>query len=134
MSVSFPIMKKVLPWLLFFVVVIGGVVFAVRYNNALPSPQDDFAKCLKDRGSVFYGAFWCSHCQNQKALFGTSARYLPYVECSTPDGKAQTEECKQKKVSGYPLWEFADGSRKSGETSLQQLSDKTGCPLTPISP
>jgi hypothetical protein len=24
---------------------------------------DDFAKCIKDSGAMFYGAFWCPHCQ-----------------------------------------------------------------------
>ena len=37
--------------------------------------------------------------------------------------------CIDKKVEGYPTWEFADGSRKSGEVPLAELSQKTGCPL-----
>ncbi len=104
---------------------IGWLVFWMR----TPGKYDDFAKCLKDKGAIFYGAFWCPHCQNQKKLFGKSAMYLPYVECSTPDGKAQTQECRDKGIEGYPLWEFSGGERISGEVPLSTLSEKTGCLL-----
>ena len=90
---------------------------------------DDFAKCLGDKNAKFYGAFWCPHCQNQKKMLGSSASLLPYIECSTPDGKAQLQECKDKQIKGYPTWEFGDGTRMTGEIPLQTLSQKTGCSL-----
>ncbi len=90
---------------------------------------DQFAMCLKDKGATFFGAFWCPHCQATKKMFGSSAKLLPYVECSTPDGQGQLAVCKEKKIIQYPTWEFADGSRLSGERTLQELSDKTGCIL-----
>ena len=34
-----------------------------------PGELDQFALCLGDKGAVFYGAFWCPHCQNQKKMF-----------------------------------------------------------------
>lgn len=88
-----------------------------------------FAQCLKDNGAVFYGAFWCPHCQAQKALFGNSAKLLPYVECSNPDGQTQTKVCNDRNITGYPTWEFADGSRVSGEQTFATLAEKTGCPV-----
>lgn len=90
---------------------------------------DQFAQCLSDKGAVFYGAYWCPHCNAQKKLFGSSAKLLPYVECSTLDGQGQTQECKDKNITGYPTWEFIDGSRLSGEISLATLSSKTSCAL-----
>ena len=47
------------------------------------SPQaGDLARRLKAAGAKMYGAFWCSHCQEQKAEFGAAAQAdLPYVEC-----------------------------------------------------
>lgn len=90
---------------------------------------DSFATCLGEKGVTFYGAFWCPHCQNQKKLFGSSVDKLPYVECSAPDGKAQLQECTDKKIISYPTWEFADGSRLKGEQSLKILSEKTGCAI-----
>ena len=90
---------------------------------------DSFATCLADSGATFYGAFWCPHCQNQKALFGSSAKLLPYVECSTPDGRNQLSICTDAGVTGYPTWEFANGDREGGEVSLERLSELTNCPL-----
>ncbi|MBI2631008.1 hypothetical protein HYW73_02225 [Candidatus Nomurabacteria bacterium] len=94
-----------------------------------PGKYDEFAACLKDKGAVFYGAFWCPHCQTQKKLFGSSQKLLPYVECSTADGRGQTQGCIEKEVKSYPTWEFADGSRLSGEIPLAQLAEKTSCAL-----
>lgn len=120
----------------FFLIVgllILGTITAVllQSNSTPPEPgkYDVFAACLKDKGAVFYGAFWCSHCQTQKKMFGTSQKLLPYVECSFASGQGQTQTCIDKKIEGYPTWEFADGSRLTGEISLQQLADKTSCLL-----
>lgn len=98
-------------------------------TSAGPGKYDEFATCLKDKGAVFYGAFWCPHCQSQKKLFGSSQKLLPYVECSTADGRGQTQACIDKGVKSYPEWEFADGSRLNGEIPLAQLAEKTSCVL-----
>lgn len=102
------------------------------YFKYLPPPKgkyDAFAQCIKASGATFYGAFWCPHCQNQKAMFGDSVKFLPYVECSTPDGTAQLQVCKDASVTGYPTWVFKDGSRLTGEVQLATLAQKTGCAL-----
>lgn len=120
-----------------FLLVIGILILGTIATVMLKSPNvpagpgkyDGFAQCLKDKGAVFYGAFWCSHCQAQKELFGSSVKLLPYVECSTPDGSSQTKECDEKNITGYPTWEFADGTRLTGEVPLEKLSEKTSCPL-----
>lgn len=98
-------------------------------TTVAPGTYDAFATCLKDKGATFYGAFWCPHCQAEKKLFGSSVHLLPYVECSTPDASGQTQICIDKKIQSYPTWEFADGSRLTGEIPLQQLADKTSCIL-----
>jgi hypothetical protein len=53
------------------------------------------------------------------------------VECSTPDGQNQTQICIDKKISNYPTWEFPDGSRITGERTLNELAQKTSCELPP---
>jgi thiol-disulfide isomerase/thioredoxin len=106
-----------------------GVIVLVVQAYGKPGKYDQFARCLTDKGAKFYGAFWCSHCQAQKRMFGRSAKLLPYVECSTPDGKGKLAVCKDKGIEGYPTWDFADGDRKSGEVPLAELSIKTNCPL-----
>lgn len=112
----------------------GSVPGAVNVPtvSATSSPVAAFAQCLKDKGVVFYGAFWCPHCNAQKALFGDAVSLLPYVECSTADGNAQTPVCIAKKIQGYPTWEFADGSRLSGEQTFAQLAEKSQCALPAV--
>lgn len=92
-------------------------------------PLDAFAQCLGEKGAKFYGAFWCPHCQNQKAMFGSAQKHLPYVECSTTDGKGRLPVCEEVNIEGYPTWIFADNSRLSGEVELKVLAEKTGCEL-----
>ncbi|TSC94229.1 MAG: vitamin K epoxide reductase [Parcubacteria group bacterium Licking1014_1] len=118
------------------ILIIVAAIIVVSFFAALwinqqsqPGKLDAFAQCLKENDAVFYGTFWCSYCQSQKKMFGRSAKYLPYVECSTSDGRGQLATCKDKKIEGYPAWEFSDGSRLSGAISLTQLSEKTGCQL-----
>lgn len=114
------------------IVLIVGLVIARNASNApgadatATTPYDSFAQCLKDAGAKFYGAYWCPHCQEQKKLFKNS-KNLPYIECSTPNGQAQTQVCIDAKITGYPTWEFADGSRADGQQTLAQLGEKTNC-------
>lgn len=123
------VMKKKYYWYAGIVAVVVLLGFWMYSSANAPGKYDAFARCLGEEGATFYGAFWCPHCGEQKQLFGKSAKLLPYVECSTPDGKKQTALCISKKIDGYPTWEFADGSRMSAVMSLQQLAEKTGCEL-----
>ncbi len=120
--------KKNLTVLAIGVLVVAGIGYWI-YAQSQPGKYDAFASCLKDKGATFYGAFWCPHCQKQKAMFGKSERLLSYVECSTPDGRNQYQVCKDKNIEGYPTWEFSDGDRMTGEIPFSQLSEKTGCEL-----
>lgn len=86
------------------------------------------ATCISASGAKFYGAFWCPHCKKQKALFGAAVSKLPYIECSTPDEKSQTQVCINVGIKEYPTWEFASGVRVSGVQSLKTLAQKTNCP------
>lgn len=108
--------------------VLGGIFWSATKTSG-PGPLDTFAQCLGEKDVIFYGAFWCPHCQNQKKIFGNSAKLLPYVECSTPNGQGQTEQCKDAGIVSYPTWQFADGTRESKELSLTELSLKSSCPL-----
>ena len=131
--------KKVLTWSIaavFLLFVIAS--FFIPKGSQAPGTDtvgeasgklDSLAQCLKDKGAKFYGASWCSHCNTQKEMFGDSQKFLPYVECSTRDGKGQLKACADAEIAGYPTWVFPDGSRQSGSLSLEILSQKTGCPL-----
>lgn len=121
-------MKKAIYWII-GIAIIGGFVLLLVREAKKPGKYDTFATCIKDSGAKFYGAFWCPHCQATKAMFGKSAKLLPYVECSQPDGKGQLPICTTAGIEGYPTWVFADGSRLSGERTLQELAEKTSCTI-----
>lgn len=101
-----------------------------RIKAKQPGQLDTFTQCLESSGTLFYGAFWCSHCQDQKDLFDSSARYLPYVECSSLDSQSQLPICEQNNITSYPTWTFRDGSRVAGVLQLEELSQRSGCQLT----
>jgi len=127
--------KTIIGGVVVLLLAVGIVLFALSSDAPkggvidMNTVEARLAQCLKDQGAIFYGAFWCPHCANQKDLFGAAEDLLPYVECSTPDGNAQLQICKDKGVQSYPTWEFADGSRLTGEQSFATLAEKAGCAL-----
>lgn len=120
--------KTIISWVI-TLIIIGGFVSLLVVQAKKPGKYDTLAQCINQSGAKFYGAFWCPHCQATKAMFGKSAKLLPYIECSTPDGKGQLPICAEKDIKGYPTWTFTDGSQLSGEQTLQVLAEKTACPL-----
>ena len=123
-------MKKII-YIIIGLIVVTGIVWLV-VTPGKPGKYDDFAKCIRDLKTViFYGAFWCPHCQAEKARFGKSAQYLPYVECSTPDGQNQTQVCIDAGIKTYTTWQFgtSSASRVEGEMELADLATRTSCPL-----
>ncbi len=91
--------------------------------------MDTFAKCLTEKKAVMYGASTCSHCADQKEMFGPSFQYVTYVECMVPGSRAETEQCKSLGIKHTPTWIFGDGSRLEGAIPLDKLSQQTGCKL-----
>ena len=106
------------------------VLIALIVNSKSgPGKYDDFAKCLTEKGTKMYGAYWCPHCLNQKRDFGSSWQYVTYIECSLPNNAGPTEFCTKAGINGYPTWEFQNGDRIEGEVSFPELSQRTSCPL-----
>lgn len=119
---------QVATWVLIGIaVVIGGFLYIQSIPPAA-GMYDAFAKCIASSGATFYGASWCPHCAAQKAEFGSSAQYFPYVECSYSPG-TQTQVCIDKGIQEYPTWYFSDGSSSTGALPLDTLAQKTGCSL-----
>lgn len=117
----------------FVVIILLVVVLVIVIGVFANKPKEvgkfgPFAQCIKDSGAEFYGAFWCPHCQDQKAAFGNAKKLLPYIECSNAD-RSQTQICIDKKIEGYPTWIFKDGSRLSGFVPMATLAEKTQCVL-----
>jgi hypothetical protein len=97
------------------VLLVGGLGIFMSKDSSKPSKYDGLAKALTDSGAKFYGAFWCPHCQDQKAEFGSSKKFLPYVECSNPDN-SPTQVCTDSKIESYPTWKFKDGIKVKSAT------------------
>ena len=73
-----------------------------------------------------YGAYWCSHCHDQKSLFGTEAlSELPYIECDAKGVNAQPDQCKAAKLDGYPTW-VINGKTIGGTQALADLAEASG--------
>lgn len=121
--------KNTIISIVIIILVIAGISFLLYKNSQKPGRYDSFAVCLEEKDAQFYGAFWCPHCQKQKQMFGRSAKHLPYVECSTSDGKGQLQVCIDQNIASYPTWIFADGTRATGEQEFSFLAGKTGCIL-----
>lgn len=105
------------------------IIVAVFYFNFSSGKYDLFAKCLTDKRVKFYGAFWCPHCADQKKLFGSSIKYITYIECSTPNGAGQTQICIQENIESYPTWVFPDNTTLVGPQTLEKISSISGCRL-----
>jgi hypothetical protein len=84
---------------------------------------------LAETGAKMYGADWCPHCQDQKAMFGPAARRLPYIECSMGrQGTGQTAECRNAGITTYPTWDIG-GKRYAEVLSPLRLAELTGFDL-----
>ena len=136
--------KAVGAWVTILVVIVGGFAWyaisskdsAVRdaISRGLELTGADvnadvtveqFASCLAEKGATMYGAWWCPHCKEQKAMFGeAAAAKLAYVECTEDPNR-----CLAAKVEYYPTWIFSDGSLISGTQNFATLSNRTSCPV-----
>ncbi|MFQ4136774.1 glutaredoxin family protein [Nodosilinea sp. PGN35] len=85
------------------------------------SYEAQLAQHLASTGGVMYGAYWCPHCADQKAMFGDSVEQVPYVECAADGDNPQPELCEQKGIQGYPTWEIG-GQLHPGVKSLADLA------------
>ena len=114
-------MKKIYFLIALAALAVIAVAWQVASSQKSSPALDSFAQCLADKGAVMYGAKWCSHCQNQKKLFGKSFRLITYVEC--PDN---IELCLSKDIQNYPTW-IINNKKYEGEQSLSRLGEASGC-------
>ncbi len=88
----------------------------------------DTAACLTEKGTVMYGAYWCPHCSEQKALFGDAFKDIVYIECADPvNPRSQTQACIDANIESYPTWIRTDGERQTGVRPVEYLASWSGC-------
>ena len=104
--------------------VVAGAKESPPPTTTTSSPQAmALAKQMQKMDTRFYGAFWCSHCFDQKQAMGKNAmEMIPYIECSRDGLNAQTKMCKERDVPGYPTWEI-NGKLYPGERTLDELEE-----------
>eukprot|EP00956_Cyclotella_meneghiniana_P045307 scaffold362555_cov113-Cyclotella_meneghiniana.AAC.3 len=113
----------------------GGTLVAstesINYEKNIPPPITtksssqalNLASDLSSLNSKMYGAFWCSHCYDQKQALGYQAmQSIPYVECDREGYNNQRDLCKERGLPGYPTWEIG-GELFPGERSLDELRE-----------
>jgi len=118
-------MKKTMKYILaigLIVIFLALIYFSYKLNSE-PGKYDSFAECLTENGAIMYGTDWCSHCRDQKALFGKSFDYVNYKNCDNVK-----QECIDAGVEGYPTWKI-DNINYPGTQSLEKLSSLTNCVL-----
>jgi len=98
--------------------------------DASAGPEDPQLKALavhlEQTGAKFYGAYWCPRCQEQKALFESSAKRLPYIECSSGGrGSPLTAPCVRNNIRSYPTWIIGD-QRLTGLVQPRELASASG--------
>jgi glutaredoxin len=83
--------------------------------------EAQLAEHLRETGATMYGAYWCPHCADQKALFAEASDQIPYVECDPSGQDPQPQLCQERGIQGYPTWEI-DGQLHPGTRSLDELA------------
>jgi uncharacterized membrane protein len=79
------------------------------------------ASMLREANTKMYGAFWCSHCYDQKQTLGLPAfQSIQYIECSRDGYQSQADQCRERNIPGYPTWEI-NGELYPGEQTLEEL-------------
>src|SRR6266576_128180 len=102
------------------IVAAGGVaIYLVKRPRV--SRLDGFAKCLAARQVKMYGLYWCTHCEEQKEMFGSAFQYVPYIECGTKGSRAEQPACVEAGVKNFPTWQFVT-DRHEGVLRLETLS------------
>ncbi|KAG6773795.1 hypothetical protein POTOM_021112 [Populus tomentosa] len=103
------------------------------FTTEITTPSSPFAislaRHLQSIGAKMYGAFWCSHCQEQKQIFGKeAAELLNYVECfpnGFRKGTKMIKACADAKLEGFPTW-VINGQVLSGDQELSELAKVSG--------
>ncbi len=91
------------------------------------------ARHLREKGAVMYGAHWCPHCADQKALFGDAAKDIPYVECAADTVNGRPDLCEKAGVKVFPTWVMGT-ERREGVQSLSALSTLSKFPTEAAQP
>ena len=110
--------------LIIFIGVLVVLIAFFVYQNNKSGDYNEFAQCLTDAGVSMGGTDWCSHCSDQKAMFGNSFEFIDYHNCDFEESW-----CTEHGITGFPTWVFSDGPNRPGVQQLRTLADLSGCEI-----
>ena len=107
------------------ILIVIGAFFVFSNTNKLgltgsTTEIDKLSICM-NKNAVMYGSDLCSHCAEQKELFGDSFKYINYVDCLK-----NKEECINANIQAYPTW-VINGRYYEGVKTLQELKELSNC-------
>lgn len=106
------------------VLLVFVLYFATRGTDG--SEYIELANCLTENDVKMYGTFWCSHCSNQKRMFGVAFQNIDYIECDERGAGGNATRCMDRGIKGYPTWEI-NSTLYSGVHKLEDLAALSGC-------
>ena len=113
--------RKNLFWFMGIVLILIFITYGVYNRQNSSGDYDSLAKCLAEKEMKMYGTDWCSHCKNQKELFGSSFKFINYIDCDIDE-----ETCVVERITGFPTWKLNNESYL-GVQSIDKLKELTGC-------
>lgn len=93
----------------------GEVVVDVEYTTRL-------ANCMTENWTKMYGTARCSHCDDQRNLFGEWFANVDYTDCDE-----DRQSCLDAGVRGFPTWIDGEGNSFPGTQTLDRLATISGC-------
>jgi hypothetical protein len=104
----------------------GQIVLDADGESVSGASEIALMEHLVKSGAKFYGAYWCSHCNKQKSMFGSvAAAKLPYVECAKDGENSQRQLCKDLQIRMFPTWSI-NGKTIEGTRELKDLAERSG--------
>ncbi|VVB79439.1 Uncharacterised protein [uncultured archaeon] len=103
------------------IILVVIVALSVIYFRSLnPGVPADIAKCIGDK-SELYVKLGCTHCEDQKKMFGDSYQYLKTIDCFY-----NLDLCLNKSIQATPTW-IIEGKQYVGLQQIETLQRVTGC-------
>lgn len=132
MSTVARLRRGLLDWLPVLLVVVACSGDEPPGASAAGGDLDALARCLAERGVVYYGAAACSACRTQKRAFGEAFAHVTKVECHPHAPGSQAERCVERGIRVTPTWLLErDGrvqGRLEGARGPAALAAFAGCP------
>ena len=107
------------------VAVVGGAAIFASYPGGATAYQAELARHLARSKAVMYGAYWCPHCQEQKARFGHGRQRSALRRVRSQGAGARPDLCAIAGVRSYPTWVIGS-ERREGVLTLEELARLSG--------